>query len=80
MSRVCQITGKSAMSGNYVSHSNHKTRRLFNINLSKRRFYLPEEDRWIELKVTTSGVKYINKVGLQTALKNAVANGFITKY
>jgi len=68
------------MSGNYVSHSNHKTRRLFNINLSKRRFYLPEEDRWIELKVTTSGVKYINKVGLLPALKNAVANGFLTKY
>ena len=53
MSKVCEITGKKAMFGNNVSFSINKTRRRFDVNLSKKRFYIPEEDRWITLKVST---------------------------
>jgi large subunit ribosomal protein L28 len=79
MSRVCELTGKRAMSGNNVSFSNKKNKRKFNINLSKKRFYLPEEDRWITLKVSTSAIKNINKKGISAVIKEARANGFLTK-
>lgn len=75
MSRVCQITGKSAMVGNNVSHSNRKTKRKFEINLMKKRFYVPTEDKWISLKVSTAGIKTINKLGIAEALKRAKAEG-----
>ena len=61
MSRVCQITGKKAMVGNNVSHSNKKTKRKFNINLVKKRFFIPEENKWITLKLSTSAIRNINK-------------------
>ena len=54
MSRVCELTGKKAMFGNNVSHAMNKTRRRFNVNLLKKRFYLPEEDKWITIKVAAS--------------------------
>jgi large subunit ribosomal protein L28 len=65
MSRICDLTGKSALVGNKVSHSNVKTKRKFYPNLQMKRFYLPEEDRWITLKVSTSAIKTINKIILK---------------
>jgi large subunit ribosomal protein L28 len=75
MSRVCQITGKKVQVGNNVSHANNKTKRKFYPNLQKKRFYLPEEDRWIVLKVSTSALRTINKNGITAVLKKAAENG-----
>ena len=69
MSRVCQVTGKKAMVGNNVSHSNKKTKRKFNINLVKKRFFIKEENRWVTLKLSTSAIRTINKKGISTVLK-----------
>jgi large subunit ribosomal protein L28 len=80
MSKVCQITGKAVMVGNNVSHSNKKTKRVFEPNLFKKKFYIPEEDRWIQLKVSASGIRTINKKGLLAALKDAQAKGYIAGY
>jgi len=80
MSRICQITGKKVMVGNNVSHSKRRTKRRFYPNLSKRRFYLEEEDRWVTLNVSASGVRNINKKGLKVALEEAKEKGFIDKY
>jgi large subunit ribosomal protein L28 len=77
MSRVCELTGKKAMVGNNVSHSMNRTKRKFNANLIKKRFYLPEEDKWITLKVATSTLKTINKIGISAALKEAKTKGFL---
>ncbi|MEM6360957.1 MAG: 50S ribosomal protein L28, partial [Bacteroidota bacterium] len=74
MSRVCQITGKRARVGNNVSHANNKTKRRFYPNLQKKRFYIPEEDKWITLKVSTSAIRTINKNGITAVLKKAKAN------
>ena len=79
MSIVCELTGKKAMSGNNVSFSNKKNKRKFNVNLTRKRFYLAEEDRWIILRVSTSALKNINKKGLAAVLKDARANGYLTK-
>ncbi|WP_179346043.1 50S ribosomal protein L28 [Winogradskyella ursingii] len=76
MSRVCELTGKKAMTGNNVSHAMNKTKRKFNANLVKKRFYIPEEDKWVTLKVSTSALKTINKIGISAALKEARAKGF----
>tara|TARA_B100001250_G_C19363352_1_gene598658 strand:+ start:384 stop:608 length:225 start_codon:yes stop_codon:yes gene_type:complete len=70
MSRVCQITGKKAMVGNNVSHSNKKTKRKFNINLVKKKFFIPEENKWITLKVSTSVLRTINKKGISAVIKD----------
>ncbi|MBQ3909166.1 MAG: 50S ribosomal protein L28 [Bacteroidaceae bacterium] len=78
MSKICQITGKKAMVGNNVSHSRRRTKRLFNVNLFTKKFFYVEEDCWISLKLSASGLRYINKVGLDAALKNAVDKGYIT--
>ncbi len=77
MSKVCEITGKRAMFGNNVSFSINKTRRRFDVNLSKKRFYIPEEDRWITLKVSARALKTINKKGISAVLKEARKNGII---
>jgi large subunit ribosomal protein L28 len=79
MSRVCQITGKKAMIGNNVSHSKRRTKRKFDVNLFKKKFYLPNEDRWISLTVSAAGIRTINKNGVSAALKNAQAKGYIEK-
>tara|TARA_R110002073_G_scaffold72537_1_gene177699 strand:- start:732067 stop:732306 length:240 start_codon:yes stop_codon:yes gene_type:complete len=79
MSRVCELTGKKAMVGNNVSHAMNKTKRKFDANLMKKRFYLPEEDKWITLKVSTSALKNINKKGISAVIKEARANGFLKK-
>ncbi|NBV12599.1 MAG: 50S ribosomal protein L28 [Sphingobacteriia bacterium] len=78
MSRVCQITGKKAMTGNNVSHANNKTKRRFNPNLQSKRFYIPEEDRWVTLRVSTSAIKTISKKGIFNVLKDLQKNQGIT--
>jgi large subunit ribosomal protein L28 len=75
MSRICQITGKRIMGGHKVSHSNIKTKRIFAPNLQDRRFYLPEEKKWISLRVSTAGLRTISKLGLAEALRRAKAQG-----
>jgi large subunit ribosomal protein L28 len=79
MSRVCELTGKKAMVGNNVSHAKNKTKRKFDANLMKKRFFLPEEDKWITLKVSSSALKNINKNGISAVIKEARANGFLKK-
>ncbi len=77
MSRVCQITGKKMMVGNHVSHSKRRVKRRFYPNLFTKRFYLPEENRWITLKVSASGIRNITKNGLAACLKEAKEKGYI---
>jgi large subunit ribosomal protein L28 len=79
MSKVCELTGKRAMFGNNVSHAMNKTRRRFNVNLVKKRFYIPEEDKWVTLRVSTSALKTINKRGISAVLKEAREKGFLKK-
>jgi large subunit ribosomal protein L28 len=78
MSRVCQLTGKSVMVGNNVSHSQRKTKRKFNPNLITKKFYIPEEDQYITLKICTSALRTINKKGITACLKEAREKGFIS--
>jgi large subunit ribosomal protein L28 len=77
MSRICQITGKKAMGGNKVSHSNVKTRRQFKVNLKRKRFFVPETGEWVTLRVSTSALKNINKKGIFNCLKDAKESGFL---
>ncbi len=79
MSRVCELTGKKAMVGNNVSHAMNKTKRKFNANLVKKRFYIPEEDKWMTLKVSTSALKNINKKGISAVIKEAREKGYLKK-
>ena len=78
MSKICQITGKTAQRGNLVSHSNHRTKRTFEVNLFKKKFYYVEQDCWISLTISAAGLRMINKVGLDAALKMAVSKGYVT--
>jgi large subunit ribosomal protein L28 len=71
MPRVCDITGKKVMSGHTVSHSNIKTKRKFNPNLQRKRFFVPEENRWVDLRVSTSALRTISKKGIYAVLKEA---------
>lgn len=75
MARVCQLTGKRPITGNTVSHSNIKTRRRFLPNLQKKRYFLAEEDKWITLKISTEGIRTINKNGLYKTVKEMRAKG-----
>ena len=77
MSRACEITGKRVMFGNNVSHAMNKTKRRFDINLIKKRFYIPEEDKWITLKIKASVLKTINKKGISAVIKEAKAQGIL---
>ena len=79
MSRVCQITGKRAMVGNTVSHSKRRVKRKFNVNLFKKKFYYPEENRWVTLTVSASGIRTINKKGVNAAIQEAKEKGIIEK-
>lgn len=67
------------MVGNKVSHSNVKTKRKFYPNLQTKKFYVPEEDKWITLKVSTSGIRTINRKGITAALKEAKEKGYLDK-
>ena len=75
MARVCEITGKRPQVGNNVSKANNKTKRTFKPNLHKKKFYIPEEDRWVTLKVSTTALRTINKNGITEVLKDARKKG-----
>ncbi len=77
MSKICQITGKTAMVGNNVSHSKRRTKRTFNVNLFTKKFYWVEQDEWISLKLSAAGLRTINKLGLDAALKKAAEKGYL---
>ena len=77
MSRICQITGKKPITGNRVSHSNIKSKRRFLPNLHVKKFYIPEEDRWVTLRVSSKAIRIINKVGITAALKEAGEKGYL---
>ena len=76
MSKICQITGKKAQIGNNVSHSKHRTKRSFDVNLFSKKFYYVEESCWISLKISANGLRVINKKGLDAALNEAVEKGY----
>ena len=77
MSKTCEITGKKVMFGNNVSKSLNRTKRRFDVNLIKKRFFIPEESKWITLKVSASALKTINKKGISEVLKEARKQGLI---
>ena len=78
MARVCVITGKKTISGNNVSHANNKTKRRFYPNLQTKRFWIPEEGKWITLKVSTKAIKTINVKGITAVLKQAREKGTLS--
>lgn len=78
MSRKDDLTGRTPLNGFRSSHANNKTKRKFHLNLQKRRFYIPEEDRWVTLKVTTKTIRTINKNGISAVLKEAARQGTLT--
>jgi len=77
MSRVCDLSGKKALAGNNVSHSNRKTKRRFYPNLHEKRFFIPETAEWIALKVSASTIRTINKIGITEALNRVFKKGTI---
>lgn len=77
MSKICQLTGRKAQTGNNVSHSKRRTKRKFEVNLHKKKFYWVEEDIWIELTVSAHALRTINKIGLNAALKKAEKEGIL---
>ncbi|MDD2284320.1 MAG: 50S ribosomal protein L28 [Paludibacter sp.] len=77
MSKICQITGKKAMVGNNVSHSKRRTKRTFDVNLFTKKFYWVEQDMWISLKISAAGLRTINKLGLDAAIKKAAEKGYL---
>ena len=77
MSKTCEITGKKVMFGNNVSKSLNRIKRRFDVNLIKKRFFIPEENKWITLKLSASALKTINKKGISEVLKKARKQGLI---
>ena len=77
MARVCEITGKRPRVGNNVSHANNKTKRRFYPNLQTKRFFVPEEGKWVTLKLSTKAIKTISKKGITAVMKDARAKGFL---
>lgn len=77
MSKICDLTGKAVMFGNSVSHSNRKTRRKFNPNLQRKKFFVAETGEWITLRVSTSAIRTINKKGIGACLNNILKTGKI---
>jgi large subunit ribosomal protein L28 len=75
MSRVCQVTGKRPISGHNVSHANNKTNRRFLPNLHYHRFWVASESRWVRLRVSTSGMRSIDKKGIDVVLAELRARG-----
>ena len=75
MARVCQITGKKPQVGNNVSHANNRTKRRFLPNLHYRRFWLEAEKRWVSLRVSTKGLRTIDKKGIEVVLEELRAKG-----
>ena len=77
MPRVCQVTGKAPMVGHQVSHANNKTKRRFMPNLQYRRFWVESENRWVRLRLTTAGLRTVDKVGIDAVLADLRARGEI---
>ncbi len=75
MSRICQVTGKRPMAGNNVSHANNKTRRRFLPNLQSHRFWVESENRWVKLRLSTKGMRIIDKKGIDQVLADIRARG-----
>jgi len=75
MSRVCQVTGKRPVSGNNVSHSNTKTKRRFLPNIHRHRFWVESENRWVRLRISTKGLRIIDKKGIDAVLKDLRSRG-----
>ena len=75
MARVCEVTGKRTASGNHVSKANNKVKRKFYPNLHKKRFYVPEEDRWVTLKLSSTALRTIDKKGIYAVLQEMRAQG-----
>ena len=78
MSKVCQLTGKRPVAGNNVSHSKRRTKRRFLPNIQKKRYYIPETDQWVTLKVSAYAMRNINKIGIYDYLKQLEAKGVDT--
>ena len=77
MARVCQVTGKGPMVGNNVSHANNKTKRRFLPNLQYRRFWVETENRWVRLRVTSAGLRLVDKLGIDAVQVDLRARGEI---
>ena len=75
MSRVCDVTGKKPMFGNNVSHAHNKSRRRFNINLQKKRFWIVDENRYVTLRVSMRGMRIIDKKGIRKVINDLRAKG-----
>jgi large subunit ribosomal protein L28 len=75
MSRVCQVTGKHRIVGHNVSHANNKTKRVFNPNVHDRRFWVATENRWVRLRVSTKGLRTIDKLGIDAVLADLRKRG-----
>ena len=75
MSRVCDITGKKPMFGNNVSHAHNKSRRRFNVNLQKKRFWITDENRYVTLRISTRGMRIIDKKGIRKVVNELRAKG-----
>ena len=75
MARVCQVTGKRPISGNNVSHANNKTKRRFLPNLHSHRFWVESEERFVKLRVSASGMRTIDKKGMDTVLADMRKRG-----
>jgi large subunit ribosomal protein L28 len=78
MAKVCQLTGRRPRVGNNVSHANNKTKRKFNPNLHTKKFWLESESVFVHLKVSAAGIRTINKLGLEEALKKAAFRGTLS--
>ncbi|HXF08552.1 MAG: 50S ribosomal protein L28 [Pseudomonadota bacterium] len=75
MSRVCQVTGKRPITGNNVSHANNKTKRRFLPNLQEQRFWVDSERRFVRLRVSTKGIRIIDKLGIDAVLADIRKRG-----
>jgi large subunit ribosomal protein L28 len=75
MSKVCQVTGKRPMSGNNVSHAHNKTRRRFLPNLHSRRFWVESENRWVKMRVSSKGLRIIDKLGIEKVIADMRGRG-----
>ena len=69
MSRICDVTGKRRQKGNQVSHAMNHSRKFFEVNLQKKRFWVASEKKWVTLRVSSAGIRFIAKNGIEAALK-----------
>ncbi len=75
MAKVCVVTGKKPITGNRVSHANNRAKRRFEPNLHEKRFWVPSENRFVKLKVSSRGIKTINKLGIEAVLADLRKKG-----